>query len=588
MFKTNMQKTKKDAISQIKEGKMRGSRIVTTAILVLMLTMVVGLRNVEAQTQLACTDVEFTTGWLTMPVGSSAVIVGSGPPAVSAQGESLIYNAGLLGTVENFNGNVVAGLDWMYDDRQPNLETNMVGTQLVSWWTRKDDRNTILQATNTNPDGTLIGSTIGVPGVAAGNVRVHVQILGEDCVEIINFCDDYTPLDTVVYDFSNIVSNVGQNVSSGGLANREGIVVITPVETCDIGEVVFDAVSWNFLQGNVRIINETQDWEYGTNVRARTAAPAEPYQTPQADPAGNIFRNFVWDYYTAVNPNDCTPAGPGAENCPAGKLFKDFDQVGTNTGSDLVLISFGDYGLCGDSPTANSNCADGKATQAGGAFGSDGSYSPGAAPVSTFGPMGIYDADENPLSCPAIQGCFLRIGIDAGIPSTDDVIPVPPPAECLIDPETGFPVDCSDPLCKPLDGCENPNFPPDGSLCTDGEDNDGVDGTDCADFGCDGFVVDSGTNIQCESSGETSCADEFDNDNNGFTDCGLLGGVADPNCVLIGACGTPDDGGSSGGDGGCTVAAGPVTNGSSAANFLLPLLPLAGVFAARRIIRRRK
>jgi len=570
---------------------MRGSRIVTTAILVLMLTVVMGLRDVEAQTQLACTDTPFTTGWLTLPVGSSAVVVGSGPPAASAQASGFIYNAGLLGTVENFNGNVVAGIDWMYDDRQPNLETNMVGTQLVSWWTRKDDRNTILQVTNTNPDPTIIGSDVGVPGFAAGNVTVHVQILGEDCVEIINFCDKYTPLDTVVYDFSNIVSNIGQNVSSGGLANREGIVTVTPVETCDIGNVVFDAVSWNFLQGNVRIINETQDWEYGTNVRARTAAPAEPYfEDPAIAP---FFRNFVWDYYSAVNPNDCTSADLSQQNCPAQRLFKDFDQVGTNTGSDLVLISFGDYGLCGTSSISNTGgCpADGVNTKAaliGGSFGTPGSYNPAAAPVSTFGPFGIYDANEVPESCPQTQGCFLRIGIDAGIPSTDDVIPVPPPAECLIDPETGFPVDCSDPLCKPLDGCENPNFPPDGSLCTDGEDNDGVDGTDCADFGCDGFVVNSETNVQCESSGETSCADEFDNDNNGFTDCGLLGGVADPNCVAIGACGTPDDGGSSGGDGGCTVAAGPVTSGSSAANFLLPLLPLAGVFAARRIIRRRR
>ena len=67
----------------------------------------------------------------------------------------------LLGTVENFGGNVVAGLDWLYDDRQPNLETNMVGTQIVSWWTRADERNTILQVTNTNPDTTVINTVSG-------------------------------------------------------------------------------------------------------------------------------------------------------------------------------------------------------------------------------------------------------------------------------------------------------------------------------------------------------------------------------------------------------------------------------------------
>ena len=153
-----MQKTKKDAISQIKEGKMRGSRIVGTAILVLMLTMVMGLREVQAQTQLACSTAPFATGWITGPVAAGDA---------AAQSSNLVYNAGLLGTVENFNGNVVAGLDWMYDDRQPNLETNMVGTQLVSWWTEKDGRNTIIQVTNTNPETDLIDEATGVPGTPA-------------------------------------------------------------------------------------------------------------------------------------------------------------------------------------------------------------------------------------------------------------------------------------------------------------------------------------------------------------------------------------------------------------------------------------
>ena len=123
------------------------------------------------------------------------------------------------------------------------------------------------------------------------------------------------PLDTVVYNFADLVSNLGQNVSDGGLAGREGIVVVTPVETCDIIGTFFDAVSWNFLQGNARIINEGQDWEYGTNVRARTAAPAQPYQA--APPS--TLRNFVWDYYSAVNPNGCD-----GENCAATQLFKRF------------------------------------------------------------------------------------------------------------------------------------------------------------------------------------------------------------------------------------------------------------------------
>jgi len=576
MYYTTMQKTKKYAISQIKEGKMRGSKIVKTAILVLMLTVVMGLRDVEAQTDLACEATPFTTGWFSMPVNSTAPVFPGGDSDDDATDLSLIYNAGLLGTVENFNGNVIAGLDWLYDDRQPNLETNMVGTQLVTWWTRKDDRNTILQATNTNPDSTIIGSDVGVPGFAAGTVSVHVQILGQDCVEIINFCDKYTPLDTVVYDFSNIVSNGGQLVSSGGLSGREGIVTITPVETCDIGDPKFDAVSWNFMQGNVRIINETQDWEYGTNVRARTASPAEPYF---GNPVITIDRNFVWDYYSAVNPNSC-----GGFRCPASKLFKDFNQVGTNTGADLVLISFGDKGLCGNAGMGDSDCDTGTGNKAGGLFGTPGVYSPMAAPTSTFGQFAIFDANEVPESCPPVQGCFIRIGIDEGIPSTDDVEPTPPVPTCeFIDGEPN----CADPLCKQFVGCENfAEGSPEG-LCSDGIDNDEVDGTDCADFGCDGFLIPEGDGAQCEAGGETSCDDGIDNDNNGLIDCGegdIL--AADPNCVEIGACDGPSTDGT--GSGGCTVAAGPVTSGSSAANFLLPLLPLAGVFAVRRIIRRRR
>ena len=580
-----MKKIKKSTKCQLKEGKMRVSRVVTTAILVLMLTAVMGLRNAEAQTPLACDAIPFTDGWLSMTVSNPTGL--GAMAATDVQGAALMYSAGMLGTVENFGGNAVAGLDWLYDDRQPNLETNMVGTQLVSWWTRKDGRNTILQATNTNPDTTVVNT---VSGALEGNVTVHVQILGEDCLELRNFCDSYTPLDTVVYDFSNMVSNVGQTINVGNLAEREGIVVITPVDTCAIAAPpTFDAVSWNFLQGNVRIINEGQDWEYGSNVRARTASPAQPYMS-----SGAPDRNFVFDYYSAVQGDPCVDDG-----CVAESLFKDFNSVGTNPGSDLVLMSFGDYGLCGSSPTSPSFCAMGKADQVGGALGSPGIYSAGPlASASQFGPFAIFDDAENPESCPAVLGCFRRIGVDEGIPSTDDVTPDPPIDTCpFID---GVP-DCSNPLCKTSEaGCENTEIEGQEGFCSDGIDNDGVDGTDCEDFGCDGSIGDSETGAICQTGQELTCNDGFDNDANGQCDCGDLTGVepcmvdgvalpADQACIDAGACGAVDgdDGGDSG-DGGCTVAAGPVSGTSSAANFLLPLLPLAGVFAVRRMIRRRK
>ena len=91
---TKMQKTRKNANSQIKEGKMRGSRVVTTAILVLMLTAVMGLRNAEAQTPLACDAIPFTDGWLSMTVSNGSTLrVWS---YNCSKMHSLLYNAGTI------------------------------------------------------------------------------------------------------------------------------------------------------------------------------------------------------------------------------------------------------------------------------------------------------------------------------------------------------------------------------------------------------------------------------------------------------------------------------------------------------------
>ena len=94
-----------------------------------------------------------------------------------------------------------------------------------------------------------------------------------------------------------MVSNVGQVINIGNLANREGIVVITPVETCAIAAPPrFDAVSWNFLQGNVRIINEAQDWEYGYKRKSKDSSTSPAKSRVDLE----VHRNFVFDYYSAV------------------------------------------------------------------------------------------------------------------------------------------------------------------------------------------------------------------------------------------------------------------------------------------------
>ncbi|GIW47644.1 MAG: hypothetical protein KatS3mg078_1521 [Deltaproteobacteria bacterium] len=85
--------------------------------------------------QEACPFIENETGWLRLDVTTSSN-----------------FTAGLLGTVEDFNGQIVGGIDWLY--KNDNFETFFVlptdttGGQLISWWTQKDGRNTYLQVTN--------------------------------------------------------------------------------------------------------------------------------------------------------------------------------------------------------------------------------------------------------------------------------------------------------------------------------------------------------------------------------------------------------------------------------------------------------
>jgi len=63
--------------------------------------------------------------------------------------------------------------------------------------------------------------------------------------------------------------------------------------------------------------------------------------------------------------------------------------------------------------------------------------------------------------------------------------------------------------------------------CFDGFDNDGDGLEDCADNQCNGEISEDGRDIECENT-EVSCADEFDNDGNGLVDC------ADDNCSGFG------------------------------------------------------
>jgi hypothetical protein len=194
---------------------------------------------------LFCPAVPNTTGWLeTEIIGFDPVL---GPPD---------FIGSLIGTVENAGAGVaVGGLDWQhvdftsYDTPTP---TNETGSQLVSWWTQKDGRNTYLQVTN----------------ASSTSVTVHVRIHNEDCIEIRDFCDTYTGYDTHEYNFGDLFRNNGTPVNDGNLQGVEGWVVVTAVTDC---ETDFEyAHDHNYLSGQL-IVHDSQDYLYGVNTYARQA-----------------------------------------------------------------------------------------------------------------------------------------------------------------------------------------------------------------------------------------------------------------------------------------------------------------------------
>ncbi len=87
-----------------------------------------------------------------------------------------------------------------------------------------------------------------------------------------------------------------------------------------------------------------------------------------------------------------------------------------------------------------------------------------------------------------------------------------------VDNDGDLRVDCVDPDCGGIGGCETQEV-----SCADDEDNDGDALADCADPSCD--KVDD-----CEFGQERTCDDGLDNDGDGKTDC------VDASCSGIGGC----------------------------------------------------
>jgi len=189
---------------------------------------------------LFCPAVPNTIGYL------EAEIVGSG--AVTPD-----FTGALIGTVESVGGNNVGGLDWQHVDFtsfETPTPTNETGAQLVSWWTQKNARNTYLQVTNSGFD----------------SVNVHVRIHNEDCTEIRDFCDFYTPNDTHEYNLGNLFANNGADIADANLQGVEGWLVVTAVADCN--EDTEQAIDFDQLSGQL-IVVDSDDYVYGVNTYAR-------------------------------------------------------------------------------------------------------------------------------------------------------------------------------------------------------------------------------------------------------------------------------------------------------------------------------
>jgi hypothetical protein len=375
--------------------RMRKGFIVIASIMLLLLGF--SLRD-EARGQdglcvdCLCPGIDFDTGWFDI-----AVSFPMSPHPIPFSD----FTAGLLGTIESLGAGApnVAGIDWLFND-DAFLNTTRLGSQLISWWTQKTGRHTFLQVTNTIGFCAFNGEIIG-PGFACYTVadcadildptdprnscvgvNLEVKFLDEECIEITNFCDPYTPGDTHVYDLANLIDNNGIPRNDAVLQGKEGVFVVTPVNNC---EDEFP-ISWNFLDGNLRRLYVGFDTDYGTNVFARRAVGE-----PECVLPGEPIRNETCSTYERIVPS---------------QLKHNFFELPTAAAAaaDLVLISFIDnFTILGEFvPYA---------------------VIPGFA---QFTPDDFCNDIEQCESCTPQFGCFVRTGLDDPFPISEDFAPPTP------------------------------------------------------------------------------------------------------------------------------------------------------------------
>lgn len=303
----------------------------------------------------------------------SGVNIDNGAISMSVTSSTADFIGGQIGTFDQTSsGNVSGGMDWFAIDLQNNA-TSSIGAQLISSWSRTGGRNTTFEVVN------LDNSTS--PPIDA---TVHVQIFDETCAEIRNFCDVYTPRDSHIYDFSNLISNAGQVISTGNFAGKEGIVVITPVEECNIGIPSHRAIAFPRWQGDVTVNDLDNGVQYHSKMWARDTDTL--FDCTITTPEGFSILDGV---------GDCR-----FESDTPSSLKRDFSTLPGSIASrsDLVLFSIVDnYGITTYNPFP---------------FSSSVTYQPA-----------IFDVNETPESCPPVSACFTRLGLNTALPNSDTPLP---------------------------------------------------------------------------------------------------------------------------------------------------------------------
>lgn len=278
------------------------------------------------------------------------------------------FSAALLGTFDRLDtGNIFGGMDWLYSDAGA-FSTTSIGGQLIAMWILKGGRSTELQVTNQS---------------LSSSVSLHVQIFDENCVEIVDFCDSYTPEDTHTYDMANLVRNTGTTITVEDLTGREGFVAVTPNVNCGTD---FRAIAFPQLSGDMRI-NGPQGYQYGAKMWARDT--------------GTLF--------------DC------ASTTDSG--FKILDGVG-DCGFETVLPSRFS-GVFSTLPGADASRADLVFINISDVY-TPSSYIPFGGSV-VLEPL-MFDLNEVVQSCPPLNACYKRVGLNSEVPLSDTLLlPGPPP-----------------------------------------------------------------------------------------------------------------------------------------------------------------